>query len=114
MWYTFVTDLATCIHNCIIFCLIITPCTQHSVCCLQVVCPDVILVGYDALVSDIAQLQEVDWEVAVLDERECVPSTLAKAHQALREINCFHKLLLSPGNPAGVSLLLIAKPMYAA
>ena len=75
--------------------------------CLQVVCPDVILIGYDALVSDLAQLQEVEWEVAVLDERDCVPSTLAKAHQALREMNCVHKLLLAPGNTATVSLLLL-------
>ena len=72
------------------------------------VCPDVILIGYDALVSDTAQLQEVEWEVAVLDERDCVPSTLAKAHQALRELSCVQKLLLPPGNPSTVSLMLPA------
>lgn len=72
---------------------------------LQVVCPDVILIGYDSLISDVAQLQEVEWEVAVLDERECAASTLSKAHQALREMNCIHKLLLSPSIPARVGVL---------
>lgn len=71
----------------------------------QVVCPDVILIGYDSLISDVAQLQEVEWEVVVLDERECAASTLSKAHQALREMNCIHKLLLSPSLPARVGVL---------
>lgn len=69
-----------------------------------------VLVGFDALASDMAQLQELEWEVAVLDERDAQPASLAKAHQAVRDMTCTQKLLLSPANPATVSGLLMLVP----
>jgi hypothetical protein len=69
---------------------------------MQVVQPDVVLVTYDALTSDISQLQPIEWEAIVVDERNSIQPSLSKAHQALRELEANFKLLLSSGNPTKV------------
>lgn len=66
---------------------------------LQVVQPDVVLASFDALASDISHLQPIDWEAVVVDERCKVQSNLAKAHQALRDVESNFRLLLPSGNP---------------
>lgn len=71
---------------------------------VQVVQPDVVLVTYDALTSDISQLQPIEWEAIVLDERNRVQPSLSKAHQALRELDANFRLLLASGNPTKVCL----------
>lgn len=81
----------------------ITTLTQEML-LLQVVQPDVVLVTYDALVSDVSQLQPIEWEAVVVDERNRVQASLAKAHQALRELDGNFRLLLASGNPAVVCL----------
>ena len=71
---------------------------------MQVVQPDVVLVTYDALTSDISQLQPIEWEAIVVDERNRIQPSLAKAHQALRELDANFRLLLASGNPTKVCL----------
>jgi len=66
---------------------------------MQVVQPDVVLVTYDALTSDISQLQPIEWEAIVVDERNHIQPSLSKAHQALRELDATFRLLLASGNP---------------
>lgn len=75
-----------------------------SVACVQVVQPDVVLASFDAVASDVSQLQPIEWEAIVVDERNKVQSNLARAHQALREVDSSSKLLLPSGNPTLVSL----------
>ncbi len=69
---------------------------------VQVVQPDVVLVTYDALTSDISQLQPIEWEAIVVDERNRIQPSLFKAHQALRELDANFRLLLASGNPTKV------------
>ncbi len=69
---------------------------------MQVVQPDVVLLTYDALTSDISQLQPIEWEAIVVDERNRVQPSLSKAHQALRELDANFRLLLASGNPTKV------------
>ena len=69
---------------------------------MQVVQPDVVLVTYDALTSDISQLQPIEWEAIVVDERNRIQPSLSKAHQALRELDANFRLLLASGNPTKV------------
>ena len=69
---------------------------------IQVVQPDVVLVTYDALTSDMSQLAPIEWEAIAVDERNRVQPSLAKAHQALRELDANFRLLLPSGNPAKV------------
>lgn len=66
---------------------------------MQVVQPDMVLASFDALASDISHLQPIEWEAVVVDERCKVQSNLAKAHQALREVESNFRLLLPSGNP---------------
>ena len=77
---------------------------QQQRCCMyvQVVQPDVVLVTYDALISDMSQLQPIEWEAIAVDERNRVQPSLAKAHQALRELDANFRLLLPSGNPTKV------------
>ena len=70
---------------------------------LQVMQPDVVLVTFDALVSDNSQLQPIDWEAIVVDERNTVQPILAKAHQAVKELECNCRVLMMPSSPATVS-----------
>ena len=76
----------------------------YSLCCVcaQVVQPDVVLVTFDALASDVSQLQPIAWEAVVVDERNQVQPSLAKAHQALRELPCNFRLQLAAGDPTMV------------
>ena len=70
---------------------------------MQVVQPDVVLVTYDALTSDISQLQPIEWEAVVVDERNRVQPSLAKAHQAVRDLECNFRLQLASGKPTLVN-----------
>ncbi len=78
---------------------------------MQVVQPDVVLVTYDALTSDISQLQPIEWEAIVVDERNRIQPSLSKAHQALRELEANFKLLLASGNPTKVGFSESVKHM---
>ena len=81
--------------------------------CVQVVQPDVVLASFDAIASDVTQLQPIEWEAIVVDERNKVQSNLAKAHQALREVDSSFRLLLPSGNPTLVSLPLLSFTLTA-
>ena len=82
-------------------CLRLSPAIQKML-YIQVVQPDVVLVTYDALTSDMSQLAPIEWEAIAVDERNRVQPSLAKAHQALRELDANFRLLLPSGNPAKV------------
>ncbi|KAL0025228.1 hypothetical protein WJX77_008845 [Trebouxia sp. C0004] len=69
----------------------------------KVVQPDVVLVTYDALTSDISQLQPIEWEAIVVDERNRIQPSLSKALQVLRELDANFRLLLASGNPTKAS-----------
>ncbi|KAL3149213.1 hypothetical protein ABBQ32_002039 [Trebouxia sp. C0010 RCD-2024] len=78
----------------------------------KVVQPDVVLASFDALASDISHLQPIDWEAVVVDERCKVQSNLAKAHQALRDVESNFRLLLPSGNPTLASYDSLVQSLY--
>ncbi|KAK9823247.1 hypothetical protein WJX72_001331 [[Myrmecia] bisecta] len=83
----------------------------------KVVKPDVMLATYEAAVSDTPVLRSISWEVLIVDERNRQRSGLAKAHQALREVDTRHRLLLSHGaltqSPGELlQLLSFLRPQY--
>ena len=55
---------------------------------------DVVLASYEALVSDVSMLKSIAWEAVLVDERDRVPSALAKAYQAASELETPCRLVL--------------------
>ena len=60
----------------------------------HVVKADVVLASHEALVSDVSMLRAIPWEAVVVDERERLPSALAKAYQAAGDLEARCRLTL--------------------
>ena len=70
----------------------------------HVVKADVVLASHEALVSDVSVLRAISWEAVIMDERERVPSALAKAFQAAREMEMRLRIVLQSSPLAQVIL----------
>ena len=69
----------------------------------QVIKPDVVLTSMEALAGDAAELQQVSWDLIIVDERSRARSSVAKAHSALKDFPATSfRLQLSHGLPPQV------------
>ena len=67
---------------------------------------DVVLVSHEALVSDVSMLKGMAWEAVLVDERDRAPSALAKAYQAVSELETPCRLVLNNAPPEQVGRVL--------
>ncbi|KAK9839116.1 hypothetical protein WJX74_009858 [Apatococcus lobatus] len=66
----------------------------------QVIKPDVVLTSMEALAGDAAELQQINWDLIIVDERSRARSSVAKAHTALKDFPATSfRLQLSHGLP---------------
>ena len=72
---------------------------------LQAPKPEVVLTSYEHLASDLPVFTKIQWDVVVLDERNRQRQPLAKAYEALKEIDTKHRVLMPHSDPLTVSLL---------
>lgn len=79
------------------------PCDLIDMCsypCLQVIKPDVVLTSMEALAGDAAELQQISWDLIIMDERSRARGSVSKAHAALKDFPASSfRLLLSHGLP---------------
>ena len=68
--------------------------------CLQVIKPDVVLTSMEALAGDAAELQQISWDLIIMDERSRARGSVSKAHAALKDFpTTSFRLLISHGLP---------------
>ena len=69
----------------------------------QVIKPDVVLTSLEVLASDAGELQQIGWDLIIVDERSRACSSTAKVHAALKDfpVNCY-RLQVSHGLPLQV------------
>ncbi|HVU01283.1 MAG TPA: DEAD/DEAH box helicase [Polyangiaceae bacterium] len=59
---------------------------------------DVVLTTYPVLIRDVEKLQEQPFHLVVLDEAQAIKNARSRAHQAVSELECRHRVCLS-GTP---------------
>ena len=73
---------------------------------MQVIKPDVVLASLEAVAGDAGELQQIGWDMIIVDERKRARSSMAKVHSALKDFPATsYRLQLSHGLPPQVSNL---------
>jgi SNF2 family DNA or RNA helicase len=64
---------------------------------------NVVIVSYDLLTKDLSNFNKIAWDLVICDEAQALKNSSSKRHDAVRQLNCLRKFLVT-GTPIENSL----------